>query len=319
MAILATKITDVIVPDVFNPYVVERTSELSEIEKCGIIGRDQQFDKLASAGGKLINMPFWTDLTGDDEVLSDSTALSVDKIDASQDISVLLLRGKAWGVNDLAKALSGDDPMGMIGDLVAAYWARRRQATLFSLLKGVFAAASMANAVHDISAVDGADTFTGATFLDACQLLGDAAKGLTAVAMHSQTHTSLRKLNLLDTVKDSENNEITSYMGRRVIIDDGCPVAAGTYTTYLFGAGAIALGNGAAPTPTEMDRDSLLGEDYLINRQHFMLHPRGVKFTSAAVVGAAPTNAELETAANWLRVYEQKNIRLVKFLHKLEA
>jgi hypothetical protein len=107
-------------------------------------------------------------------------------------------------------------------------------------------------------------------------------------------------------------------MGKRVTIDDGLPIVSTTnYTTYLFGAGAIGYGEGAPPVPTETDRDSLAGEDYLITRKHFLLHPRGVKWNEASVAGDSPTNAELATAANWTRVYENKNIRIVKFLHKL--
>jgi hypothetical protein len=45
---------------------------------------------LASSGGKLVNMPFWEDLSGDDEVLSDKTALTVGKIEAGQDVAALL-------------------------------------------------------------------------------------------------------------------------------------------------------------------------------------------------------------------------------------
>jgi hypothetical protein len=41
-------------------------------------------------------MPFWQDLSGDDEVLSDTDPLDTDKIVASQDVAVLLMRGKAW-------------------------------------------------------------------------------------------------------------------------------------------------------------------------------------------------------------------------------
>ena len=105
-------------------------------------------------------------------------------------------------------------------------------------------------------------------------------------------------------------------MEKRVIIDDSCPVASGVYTTYLFGPGAIGLGNGAAPVPTETDRDSLAGDDILINRKHFILHPRGVKWVGTAA-GASPTNTELTTGTNWSKVYEDKAIRMVKFVHKL--
>jgi hypothetical protein len=53
----------------------------------------------------------------------------------------------------------------------------------------------------------------------------------------------------------------------------------------------------------------------LINRRRYILHPRGVKFTSAAVAGDSPTNAELENGANWTRVFENKNVRIVAIEH----
>jgi hypothetical protein len=319
-----TIISDVIVPEVFNPYVIQRTAELSALSQAGIISNNPELDALARAGGKLINMPFWDDLTGDDEVLSDENALTPGKITAGQDVAALFMRGKAWSVNDLAKALSGDDPMAAIGDLVASYWARRRQKLLFSILKGVFSAATMAGNVHDISAEtgnSGADALiSAATFVDATQKMGDAKERLTAVGMHSAVVAYLTKLDLIETIPGSEGKPtIKNFLSKRVIEDDGCPYnsTTGVCVTYLFGEGAIGLGNGEAPVPTETDRDSLAGDDILINRQHFVLHPRGVAFQNASVAGASPTNAECEAAANWKRVYENKNIRIVQFVHKI--
>lgn len=312
-----TKISDVIVPEVFNPYVVQRTMELSALYNSGIVANNPELDRLATSGGSTINMPYWEDLNGDDEVLSDSGALTPDKITAGQDIAVLLMRGKAWSANDLAKALSGDDPMAAIGDLVAEYWSRRMQTTLINLLTGAFAASNMSNKVKDISAATGdAAKINGETFLDALQLMGDAKDKLTGVIMHSATETQLRKNNLIQTELDSNNKPISYFMEKRVIVDDSCPVTSEAYTTYLFGQGAIGLGNGAAPVPTETDRDSLAGDDILINRKHYILHPRGVKWIGTAT-GSSPTNAELATGTNWSRVYEDKAIRMVKFVHKL--
>lgn len=312
-----TKISDVIVPEVFNPYVVQRTMELSALYNSGIISNNPELDRLASSGGTTINMPYWEDLNGDDEVLSDDGALTPAKITAGQDIAVLLMRGKAWSANDLAKALSGDDPMAAIGDLVAEYWARRMQATAIKLLDGAFAASNMTNKVLDISSLgDDKAKINGETFLDALQLMGDAKDKLTGVIMHSATETQLRKNNLIQTELDFNNKPISLFMEKRVIIDDSCPVSTGNYTTYLFGEGAIGLGNGGAPVPTETDRDSLAGDDILINRKHYILHPRGVKWIGSAA-GSSPTNAELATGTNWSRVYEDKAIRMVKFVHKL--
>jgi len=320
---VTTRIADVIVPEVFNPYVIQRTMELSAIFQSGIAQRTQEFDRLASQAAKTVNMPFWGDLTGEDEVLSDNGALTPGKIQASQDEAVILRRGRAWGANDLAANLAGDDPMRAIADLVAAYWARRYQAALISTLQGVFASPSMAELVHDISGQTGdAAVISAKTTVDAAQKLGDAKSQLTAIVMHSATEAALAKQDLIEYVKPSTGSiEVPTFLGKRVIVDDGVPFdsATGTYTTYLFGPGAIAYGEGnpVGFVPTETDRDTLAGEDYLINRRTFILHPRGVRFTSAQVAGVSPTNNELATAANWNRVYEPKAIRIVKFVHKI--
>lgn len=314
----ATRIADVIVPEVFNPYVVQRTAELSELYQSGIIQADPTFDALATSGGRLLNMPFWNDLTGSDEVLDDTNPLTVNAITSDQDIAALLMRGKAWSANDLAKALSGDDPMGAIGDLVAGYWARRMQDVLINTLNGIFLASTMADNKLDVSANEADDAITATTFVDAQQLLGDAKDRLTGVMMHSAVEASLIKQGLIVwDVIEGGTTRVKQFLGKRVIVDDRCPNNAGVYTTYLFGEGAVAYGNGAAPVPTETDRDSLQGDDILINRKHFILHPRGVAFQDASVEGSSPTNAELALAANWKRVYENKNIRIVSFVHKL--
>lgn len=320
-----TIISDVIVPEVFNPYVIERTAELSAFYQSGIIARTPALDVLASSGGKLVNMPFWEDLSGDDEVLSDTEALTVGKITAAQDVAALLARGRAWSVNDLAKALSGDDPMAAIGDLVAAYWARRFQAILIKSLDGVFGndATLMTGNKHDISGSSTAeddDVISAKTTVDAIYKLGDSADKLTGFAMHSSTVAKLTKDDLIETIPGSEGKPtIKLFLGKPVIVDDGLPVVTetGIYTTYIFGAGAFGWGEGGAPVPTETARDALSGDDILVNRRHFILHPRGVAFQNKSVAGATPSNAELAAYANWKRVYESKNVRIVQFKHKL--
>lgn len=316
-----TRIADVIVPEVFNPYVIQRTRQLSALYQSGIVANSPDFDRLASQAAKTVQMPYWADLTGSSEVLSDSTALTPDKIGAGLDEAVILRRGKAWGANDLAANLAGDDPMRAIADLVAGFWARDMQATLISILKGIFTSASMASNLLDISGLTGsAAVISASSMIDAAQLLGDAKDQLTGVVMHSAVEAKLEKDNLIATVLPSEGGQpIKTYQGKRVIVDDSCPASGGIYTTYLFGPGAIAEGNGnpVGFVPTEVDRDSLAGEDILINRKTSILHPRGVRFTSASVAGSSPTNAELENGANWQRVYEPKAIRIVAHVHKI--
>jgi hypothetical protein len=324
-----TLIANVIVPEVFNPYVIERTAERAQFYFSGVISNNPELDRLASAGGKLINMPFWSDLSGADEVLSDSGALTPAAISAAQDVAVLLMRGKAWSVNDLAKALSGDDPMGAIGDLVADYWARRRMQVALSSLAGVIAdnvANDSGDMVADVAGATNADvtaatSFSGDVFIDGQATFGDAIGGLSGIALHPTVYHNLKKLDNISFEKESMGAlEVETYRGLRVIVDRNMPYtaaagalsgdAAAEYTSYLFGQGAIGMGTGGAPVPTETDRDSLAGDDILVTRDHFIMHPRGVAFQSSSVAGSSPTNAELATTANWSRVYERENVRI---------
>ncbi|MFQ8839831.1 MAG: hypothetical protein ACLR8P_01585 [Clostridium fessum] len=43
-----TTLQDVIVPELFNPYVINRTMELSALYQSGIIANNTEFDALAS-------------------------------------------------------------------------------------------------------------------------------------------------------------------------------------------------------------------------------------------------------------------------------
>ena len=149
--------------------------------------------------------------------------------------------------------------------------------------------------------------------------------------MHSATEAALRKLDLIDFLSDSEGKPmLRAFQGRRVVVDDSLPVRAGTtdgqeYTTYLFGQGAFAKGvaplddtplqGGFGTEGVELARVPLDSDTVLINRRRYILHARGVKFASASVAGDSPTNTELETASNWTRVWEKKNVRLVAITH----
>jgi hypothetical protein len=331
-----TAVADIIIPTEFEKYAIERTAELSAFGECGIVESAPEFDALAAGGGREVKMPFWKDLTAARQLLSDSGALSVNKIAADQDIARIHNDAQVWSVNHLAKVISGDDPMQAIIDLVAAYWARTDEGLIVSCLKGMFGAASMAGNLLSIKSesVAGQSASTrlnGATFVDATQRLGDRGDRLTAIAVHSATEAALRKLDLIDFLPDSEGKmTIKTFQGRRVIVDDNLPTRAGTtdgtvYTSYLFGPGAF--GRGTAPLDgaplqggfgtegVEIARLPLDSDTVLVNRRRYILHPRGVKFTSASVAGDSPTNAELENQANWVRVFENKNVRIVAIEH----
>lgn len=318
-----TTLSDVIVPEIFTKYVVQKTMELSALFNSGIVTNNAEFDRLASEAAPIHNMPFFEDLQGDSENVTEGTDLTAKKITSNKDVSTTIRRAAMWSATDLSAALAGADPMAAIGNLVAGFWARDMQKELINILNGVFAATTMTNHVLDVSAEEGAAAnISASVFIDGLQMLGDAQSQLTAVAMHSAVKSYLKKQNLITTQRDSNSAEFETYQDRRVIVDDGCPYSGGVYTTYLFGNGAIAFGNGnpVGFVATEVDRDKKKGSgvDYLINRRTFILHPRGVQWTNSSRAAVeSPTRAELANKANWKRVYEDKAIRLVAIKHKI--
>lgn len=342
MANETVKISDVIIPAIWLPYMILRSVELSALVRSGIMTRDAEFDGIVNQNkAEGANMPHWNDLTGNSEVLSDSAPLETAKITTGQDFACIHARGKAWSVNDLARFLAGSDPSAAIAQLVAEFWVRDQQAILLATLSGVFGSATMADNVLSIYHTSGgaggatnANKFNAVTFIDAKQKLGDHKQTLTAIAIHSQVEASLEKQGLIDTIQDKDNGEFVKvYQGLRVIVDDGMPQEEidgdVVYTSYLFGRGAIGFGfgtddhipEGSAPGSTwqlAWSRNELAHVSNLVNRRRFIMHPRGVKWTNAAkALPTGPTNAELANSANWQLVYDPKDIRMVQFRHNI--
>lgn len=322
-----TRIQDVIQPEVFTQYSIQRTMALSALIQSGIAQNTPEFDALASGPNTLINMPYWDDLTGDPEVMKDNGDTTPGKITANKDVARKMAWVKSYGANALSAMLSGDDPMKAIADLFSAYWTRQYQEMLLSILDGVFTASNMTDKVHDISTLTGGNEFiNGRTFIDATQKMGDAKDLLTGVMMHSAVEADLAKNNLIEYIQDSKGSiRIPYFMNKRVIVDDAMAfdTTTGAGMAYLFGEGAIAWGNGSHPDiqQAEVVRKglSLAGEDVLVNRRLPLLHPRGVKWTETSVDDTFPTFTELEDGDNWSRVYEPKAIRIVKFQFKVNA
>lgn len=323
-----TRLADMIVPTKFNKYVQTLSTQKSNLFQSGII-TDLSSVIDAEIEGKTVNMPFFNDLDASDaeQVLDDSADLTVGKMTTGQDVAVKLLRGKAFGTSDLAADLSGADPIDAIANRFADWWNKRMQTALLSTLAGSMGAANMTGNVSDISSLTGgAEYFDADSFIDAAFLLGDEQGGLSAVAVHSLTLKAMVKADLIDFMPDSEGKlTIPTYLGKTVIVDDSMPVsgngASRVFTTYIFGSGAVGYGERSPKVPVEVERQALkgMGQEYIVNRRQWVMHPRGIKWLGGTQAGVTPTNSELADASNWSRVYDPKVIRIVAFKHKLAA
>jgi len=334
---MATLRSDIIIPEVFTPYVIEQTTQRDAFLASGVVQPMAELN--ATEGGDFINVPFWkANLSGDFEVLTDSSSLTPGKISADKQVGVILHRGRAFEARDLAALAAGSDPMAAIGAKIADYVANQRQKDLLSCLQGVFGslnANDSSSAFFDLcidsESGDTPTTLSPRHVAEARAILGDQGDKLTAVAMHSKVYYDLVERRAIDYVSTADARgtsttqsggsmagayggevNVPTYMGLRVIVSDDVPTAGSggstEYGTFFFTSGAVASGEQLA-MQTETDRDILAKSDAMSIDLHYCYHPVGAKW---GVTTVNPTRAQLETVGNWSKVYELKNIGIVR-------
>lgn len=235
---------------------------------------------------------------------------------------IVVGRAAAWSELDFSYDMTGENFMENIAEQVNDYWNEIDQDTIVSILKGIFSMTGAANLkfvnghTHDITAITNKEGELG--LMDATSLntaiqkaSGDQKGKFSLVVMHSAVATHLENIQILTYRKynDAEGMQrevaIADLNGRLVLVDDSMPVdtsgSAPVYTTYVLGDGAIEYTDCGAKVPYEMDRNPATngGQDLLYSRQRKCWAPFGISFTKASMASNSPTNAELETGANW--------------------
>lgn len=332
------RISDVVVPEIFTGYAQQITEEKSNLVASGALVRDPSLDEKLGGGGLTFNIPSWNDLANDEEdvVNDDPTDESSPKSNGSdKEVAVRMVRHQSWSSMRLAAVLAGADPADAIASRVAAYWTRRTQAAFVAVVTGIFnnnekgtpgGGAVQNDLTRDVSGaayVAGTTDFQASSFIDACVTMGDSMGDLTLVMVHSLVYARMQKNNLIDFVPDSDGKtQIATFLGRRIVMDDGVPFSGGVFETWLFGAGAIRWGVGTPPEATEVERDAKAGrgggQDTLHNRVMWSLHPTGHKY-AGTTSGGGPSNANtsnnLAHADSWERVYpERKQIKIARLI-----
>lgn len=275
-------------------------------------------------GGNFITVPMVGRIGGDPVNYDGNTNITTSGIGTFYQSMIVVGRAKGWEEKDFSFDITGHDFMRDIAAQVSDYWDDVDQATILSILKGVFGVTAFANAnTLDISsAATAADTVVGpATLNNAIQKAAAANKNIfTMVIMHSAVATNLENLELLEYRKQTDANGIqrrialADWNGRTVLIDDDVPTeevaASGSdpaytkYTTYVLGQGSITYCDCGAKTPIESSRDAATdgGVDKLYTRQRKLFAPYGFSFVQPSTPIVSPTTAQLETAARWALV-----------------
>lgn len=357
-----TLLTDLVTPSVFTGYSIERTKELTAFISSGIMAesgvlRNWMLSSIGDDGGsQVLTRPTWNDLdstdaTGIERIGTDvqsplytagfGTAFPASqKITTHVETAVRVNRNNHWSASDLANAISGakdpNDAMGVIGQLVGAYWARRLQKMVFAVVAGVLADndAAPVGTEHvqgdltlDVSGggfVNGVTNFSAEGYFDALQTLGDAYGQIQGMAVHSLVHNRMRKLNLIDFRKDSESGRTVAYFGELpVIVDDSMPRTGFVCDTYLFGRGFLEYATVPPKHATSVvyrdEAGNGAGAEELWNRVQWCVHPMGHRFMGTPpTTGGGPSNAatanNLAHVDSWVRsAQSRKHIPFVRF------
>lgn len=333
-----TLVADVVVPEIFTPYIQQLTEEKTRIIQSGIVVRDGELDGLLAGGGITFNTPSFKDLDNDaDRISTDAVSARYggaadpdpNKIETATEISVRLSRNNSWASSRLTAVLAGTDPMTAIGGLVSTYWARRLQQVFLATMNGVIAdnaanyAGDYANDISGGAFVDGVTNFSAEAFIDTALTMGDSMEDLTAVMVHSVVYARMQKLNLIDFIPDARGEiNIATFLGREVIVDDGMPATGSVYDTWMFGGGMTRLGVGSPVVPTEVENIPGSGNgggmEVLYNRHEWVMHPVGHAYIGTPANGG-PSNLgtanNLAAATSWNRVYsERKQIKFARMV-----
>lgn len=144
-------------------------------------------------------------------------------------------RAQSWGEYDFSADITGTNFMAEAQE-VRNYWDEERQATVLSILKGIFSMTGGVNgdfvAKHTYDITSATNPNLGADSLNRAnqKALGDKKAQFDVIFMHSAVSTNLEGLNLIEFLKYTDAQGIQrdltigTFNGKLVVVDDEMPV-----------------------------------------------------------------------------------------------
>lgn len=328
------RISDAVIPEVYNSYESDASPEKSTFFESGIVVQTPQLNNTFNDPALMATTPFWKDIdqTIEPNYGSDDPDVSItpNKIGSGSFAIRKAFLNQSFQAADLVTELAGSNPMQHIKNRFGTYWTRQWQRRAIATAVGILnanVAQDSGDMVKNVAIADGnaatsANLFNRASFIDACFTMGDRGEEIMAIAVHSVVYKRMLNNEDIDFIPDSKGTlSIPTYLGRRVIVDDMMPVVAGgtsgfIYTSILFGRAAFGYGTAKPAVPMAIVRDEKAangaGVEMIIERNNWIIHPFGFSWTETTVAAPAisPTNANLSLAANWDRKTDRKNIPL---------
>ena len=318
------------IPTIGAPYMVQAfldNQKWADLLATGCVVRRGDYESLLQAGGDFIDLPKF-DLGGA-PVRGDrtSTAAAVSYTDgASTDDKAVILAdvtGDTWLKDDVIR--SGANFSANYGATLGERYAKRWLEQLARMLSASITKVDTPTAnihVHDVRSANA----TVATFDTARYKMGDSADRLTTVFLHSRV--------MKDLINDAYTNFSVDVFGSNLMFNGKTESLLGignfsvsdtatntgfgsgstggdSYDSVLMGPGAIYLAFQSVPeVEEELDTTNVSTKIQFKSRTNYLLHPRGIKWTSTG----NPTDANYGNAANWDEGYsDHRNVKLVLY------
>lgn len=309
--------------EVFTGMMQEADYWKTPIIASGIVQQDSSIMDLIGEKGNVATIPIYKPLDANEsgmEPLNNDGMTNNTPVEISGDkqTCMLIQRMKAFKAKDFTKELTGADPMTLIRNKIAGYYAQVWEIELMNIAKAVLGVADLSGHVLDLAT--GSKEIEAGTIYDAEQAaLGDMAEGLGLIVMHSAIYTQYKKMNMVEfdkyTVNGVIKQEITlpTIAGKHVLVTDNFTKEDTTYLTYLFGEGAFLScdkTNYENQYTTDYDPETSAGIEKFYTKQGKVLHPNGLSLAVDSIAKESPTKAELGTVANWSLKYNSKNVKM---------
>lgn len=331
-----TRLSDLIVPEIFEPYLADEITRKTNLIQSGTVVRDGKLDSLLNGGGASFNMPFYDNLTDAPESIATdnpSDTITPNKNTASNLVVHRCVRTSAWEVADLDEMLTASDPMGFIASRVADYRLGRLQEQFLSVVKGIFANnATASDDYHNQNdqrwVVSGTTYSAGVTdfnvnhLIDAISLMGDAQDGLGMIMVHPRVFANMQKQDIIDTrIPSGASAPVRYYNGYQIILNNNMPVdqTGKIFSTYIFGANQFKLGFGQVKDPVDAEKHQAQGNGYGVTTMYTRwcnaIAPKGYSFVGSPASVGGPSNTEFATAGSWRRVVgDVRSVKMVELV-----
>jgi hypothetical protein len=305
---------------------------LTAMLQSGALVTDAAIGAQIQNDGNFYTIPFYNILEGDEQNYDGMTDIDLDETDGASQSGIVYGRAKAFSARNFQAELSGADPLGHIAATFARYWQNQEQKRLIGITNAVFATTDTSDEAKEFKAKHILDTGKTVEITDANRLmtesLGDNKDQYAMAIMHSIVAERLENLQVLEFWKQTNAQglqmptRLASWNGLTVVVDDGVPIDAGKYTTYLFGAGVLRTAEARLDVPAEVDRNPLKfgGQDYIVTRIRRTVHPNGFSYNvPTSGFTQSPTDAQLHAGARWKIVFNPKAIAMAKLITKEAA